>query len=180
VHTEPFSKGYLHYIATERETRPWQNPYKAGLIDVFPSSKSPVDAYGCIAHVVEHSLSKGKFFTSYEQKNPKHVWVTIGLKDNRPIAPNYFSLRSAEDDGTNFALRNWKLQGSIDNKTWTTLSKHINDTSLSGSGNGNSWPILGCNTYYQYFRIQATGHQENPGHVMLGIGGFEIYGYVRM
>lgn len=176
---EPSGKGYMYNIATNGETAQWRNPHSSGKVEVTASSISPVSLYSHIDHVVKFD-TPGSFGTSYDlniQDEPH--WVVIDLKNNAPICPTHYMLNCARTC-SGFELRNWLFQGSNNNVYWTTLREHVYDLTMVYDGTPYSWSIDNCKQFYRYFRIYAIGRQHNKTYNMVAIGGFEIYGKVRL
>jgi hypothetical protein len=106
--------------------------------------------------------------------------MAISLK-NGAICPEYYTLRAATMGG-HYALRNWELQGSVDNKKWDVLTSHENDAQLESGRDPISWPIQNCSTFYKHFRVATIEkkYQQNTSYYnFFGLGGFEIFGMVR-
>ena len=73
-------------------------------------------------------------------------------------------------------MRNWRLEGSNDGSSWTTLREHSNDTALSEDAwSVAHWPLPDVATAYRHFRIYQTG-ANSTGTNHLTCTGIELYG----
>ena len=101
------------------------------------------------------------------------------------MAPTRYSLRHGSSDSI-CSLRHWRLEGSADGETWTTLSTHSDDGALGEKGPGEyggfktaSWELPGlARRFFRHFKIVQTG-KNSFGVDHLCIAGFELYGGVR-
>ena len=57
----------------------------------------------------------------------------------RQLQPTHYCLRS---DCNSYKLRNWRLEGSNDGSSWTTLREHRGDASLSGERRLAALPLV--------------------------------------
>lgn len=178
--TKPFDgNGYLYYLATNGKTEEWKNPHVSKIVEVTASSKNQ-HGYDAISDVVNHD-TQGRFHTRHGDENP---WITISIINNTSICPTQYCLQSTGPDShTSFALRNWKLQGSNDGERWTDLFVHVNDQTIKRADGGGVvrgfWDIpIQHRNFYRHFRLNTEGKEQERGR-MFGVGGFEIYGFVR-
>jgi hypothetical protein len=81
-----------------------------------------------------------------------------------------------DHNGNNYALRNWRLEGSNNGQTWTTLRNHANDTTLAAQPMSEAnWPVENCGVCYRFFRIFQYGkNSDNYDYLMCA--GIELYG----
>lgn len=158
------NRGILCWIATNCGRNEWQNPHFANRVFVQASS---IEKGQPMELVSRHPT---ELWTS----DVPASWFSIDLGKGRSVIPNYYTLRH----GGNYradSLRTWDLQGSFDGITWSVLKRHTNDCSLNGPFATHSWPVVGINTAYRYFRILQTGHNSS-NHNFLVLSGFELYG----
>ena len=105
--------------------------------------------------------------------------MAVDLKTSR-LVPDHYALRN--DSRSSHALRNWELQASNDNQTWTTLRRHTNDTSLAEQPMSvAAWPLDAATVggrSFRHFRILQTGKNSN-GHDHLMCAGIELYGLLQ-
>ncbi|PRP88877.1 BTB/POZ domain-containing protein [Planoprotostelium fungivorum] len=100
-------------------------------------------------------------------------YITIDLGQGRQVIPTCYTL--VHCNYNNDILRTWQFQGSNEEDNWMTLSKHINDDSLSGKFVPHSWPLTGVTKAFRYFRILQTGHNSSNRNFLV-LSSFEIYG----
>src|SRR3989338_6123083 len=74
--------------------------------------------------------------TSFVTGRP--AWVQFELGGGRRFACNHYWIRH---DGSPNYLRSWSLLGSDDGVQWTTLSRHVDDTSIRSAGHLAHWPV---------------------------------------
>ena len=73
-------------------------------------------------------------------------------------------------------LRHWRLEGSNDGSSWTTLREHSNDTALADVAFSVAhWPLPDVATAYRHFRIYQTGKNSNNQDSLM-CAGIELYG----
>jgi hypothetical protein len=111
---------------------------------------------------------------AFAAENVPNAWVKLDLKSGNSMIVQHYCLRIA--CGTYF-FRNWNLEGSLDGNTWTILSRHVDDTSLNGSGATARWTISDPTLLvpFQFFRIFQTGLDSNGTNYLL-IPSIELYG----
>ena len=168
------TNGVLHYIGTQGGTRDYQNPHTSGDVVVSWSSISG----GTVDLFVQHRHANPvKSYT----KDVANSWMQVDLGQNRTLRPTYYCLRNSknDDDGTACVLRNWRLEGSNDGQTWTTLRNHTNDTTLAAQSMSEAnWPVENCGVCYRFFRIlqygKNAGNDNNRDY--LCCAGIELYG----
>ena len=181
--TAPFDdKGVLHHIATAGGTRAYSNPHDAGLVVASMSSVNVVGgrgAYGkrMFAHgdprrFVQGSSHDGQHNLTNDVANS---WMAVDLR--RELAPTHYCLRSDKNSGSH-KLRTWRLEGSKDGCSWTTLRQHTDDASLADPAfSVASWPIEAAGTF-RHFRILQTG-KTSGGYDHLMCAGMELYGVLQ-
>ena len=74
-----------------------------------------------------------------------------------------------------YHLWDWRLEGSVDDETWTTLRVHTNDASITKGSPSAYWPIENATVAFTHFRILQTG-KNSSGFDHLMASGFEVYG----
>ena len=72
-------------------------------------------------------------------------------------------------------LRSWRLEGSLDGTTWTTLRTHTNDTTLAQATLTGYWPVEGATSAFSHFRILQMGKNSSNSDYLMA-SSFEIYG----
>ena len=168
------TNGVLHYIGTQGGTRNYQNPHTSG--DVVVSWSSIRD--GMVDRFVQHRLAN----RVQSCTNPgANSWMQVDLGQNRTLRPTYYCLRNDNDGAASngsgaYALRNWRLEGSNDGQTWTTLRNHTNDTTFAGQAMSEAnFSVENCGVCYRFFRIFQYGKNSNSDD-QLKCAGIELYG----
>jgi len=154
--------GVIYYLATNGGKSEWKNP---SLSAVIKFSSSSVEK-GRVHYIVEKDALE--FWT----KDIPSSWVSVDLRN--ALIPKNYTLRHGANSRMD-ALRNWVLQGSIDDQSWTDISRHTNDTSLNAEFAIKTWEIKDQITPYRYFRILQIGHNSG-GNNFLALSGIEFYG----
>merc|ERR1712146_831383 len=122
---------------------------------------------------LEHHLPKshpGDNATMWSRGAP-NAWFSIDLKYVE-LCPTHYCCRGDAGGGENHP-RTWKLQGSCDGTSWTTLREHKHDNTVQMHTVG-SFPLTANGQFYRFFRVQNCGA---PNH--LCCSGIEFYGTLR-
>ena len=179
VHASAFDgNGVVHHIGTGGGTKAYENPHgKAGGVVV----KVSLSGYGSTpSKFVDHAQVGNGFNTTDGTPNS---WMSVDLGEGRQLAPDYYSLRHGRNTGR-YVLRNWRLEGSNDDKTWAILKTHTIDAALAEEAYSTaSWPIqapaaaaaAAGGASYRYFRILQDG-KHSHGDNRLFCAGIEFYG----
>ena len=155
------NNGLFYYLGTSLGTLPWSNPSGNGLI----ISASAVES-GTLSLLVDKQGSQ--FWTPSVANN----WVSFSLTKGK-LTCNYYSIKSRISD-VDYYPRNWKLQGSNDNSSWTDLDTQTNNASLNSIDQWLSLPVTTADSYSS-FRLLTTGvNSSNYYHLCLGK--VELYG----
>ena len=169
--TAPFDdKGVLHFIATDGGTCAYANPHDSGRVVASMSSIADNNPqYGDPRRFVQGASHDGQ---SNYTNNQAGSWMAVDLK--RQLIPSHYCLRSDGCSGGN-KMRHWRLEGSNDGSSWTTLREHSNDTALAGDAfPAAHWPLPDVATAYRHFRIYQTG-KNSSNHDNLMFAGIELY-----
>eukprot|EP01114_Cavostelium_apophysatum_P022242 TRINITY_DN7986_c0_g1_i3.p1 TRINITY_DN7986_c0_g1~~TRINITY_DN7986_c0_g1_i3.p1 ORF type:complete len:532 (+),score=89.92 TRINITY_DN7986_c0_g1_i3:394-1989(+) len=158
--------GIIYWIATGGKTKRWSNPHKNGSVKV--SCSSPVSRYTKPEMLVSRSYVTTSFAAGTKENPP---WWSIDLIKYQLFC-DYYSMQM---DGGNAFIRNWKLQGSEDEKKWVDLKVHVEDQGISHPGAHCAWPVIGKTGPFRHFRVIMTGPASN-GKYTLAICGIELYG----
>jgi len=161
------NNGLVTFLGTRCNTQQWMNPAQNGAIQIRTSGLMHDSAP---AHMVV-----GRQSVRCVTKPLKHAWVVIDFQ-NYAVKPTRYTLRHYSSWDTE-ALRNWRLEGSLDGENWTSIREHNNDESLRFKGQSYTWLLRNVSSYYSMFRIFQFDKNSN-NHYYLAISGFEIYGEV--
>ncbi len=156
------TNGLFYYIGTHNPVAAFSNPSPG---KVTHSSSNVIG--GSVNNVTDRVGSTDL------NTNGTGNWIKVDLGDGRSIIPNKYTLR--QPNATGFTFRNWKLQGSNNNSTWTDIKVHSNDTTLSTVAlSYASWDLTGS-TAYRYLRLLSTG-VNSSGNDEMYLGDWEFYG----
>jgi len=159
------NNGLVTFLGTKCNTQQWQNPAQLGALSIRTSGLMH-DSHP--AHCIV-----GRQSVRTVTKPLKHAWVIIDFHDYA-IRPTRYTLRHYNSWDTE-ALRNWRLEGSLDGEKWTVLREHHNDESLRFKGQSYTWLLRNVTGYYSQFRLFQFDKNSN-NHYYLALSGFEIYG----
>ena len=102
--------------------------------------------------------------------------MSVDLGAGRSLVVDHYCWRNSFPGDGNHTLRTWRLEGSNDGRTWTTLKTHNNDQSLKKeAGSVAHWAVDGVSTAYRHFRVIQTG-KNAFNHDYLVTQGMELYG----
>jgi hypothetical protein len=157
------ANGTFYYLGTNLGVSAWSNP-SGNQLTVTASSV----AYGNVGQLTDRSSSD--FWTSPSGGS----WIEFNL-GTYGLTCNYYSIKSRALN-TDYYPRNWKLQGSNDGNTWTTLDTQSNNVSLNAVDQWLSLPVL-SSVSYSYFKLLQTG-VDSSGADYFCLGEIELYGYL--
>jgi hypothetical protein len=114
------------------------------------------------------STAKGFGYT----KDEVNSWIKIELKTITLIPQNY-----KVQNLSGCYPRTWRLEGSNDDQTWTTLREHTNDTTLSDNKKVETFPLSANNVAFKFFRLIQTGKNSRGDNYLL-LSGVELFGKI--
>eukprot|EP01006_Ploeotia_vitrea_P049935 TRINITY_DN67395_c8_g1_i1.p1 TRINITY_DN67395_c8_g1~~TRINITY_DN67395_c8_g1_i1.p1 ORF type:complete len:1605 (+),score=973.64 TRINITY_DN67395_c8_g1_i1:233-5047(+) len=159
--------GLFYYLGTRGKRKPWRNPAQAGLV-VCSAAKMASNPPSEPPHAIV-----GRSLVRCVTAARPDMWFKVDLKDKR-ILPTHYTLRHYNSWDTE-ALRNWRLEGSNDDASWTILREHKDDKALDRKGATYTWQLPPINRVFRYLRLYQTGLNSNNHHY-LACSGFEVYG----
>jgi hypothetical protein len=88
------------------------------------------------------------------------------------VRPTSYFLAQEQDH----YLRNWRIEGSDDGSSWTTIREHTNDSTIHTS---NRWAFfeLKADKFYKRLKLQMTGPSHN-GSTNMDVTQMEWFGYI--
>jgi hypothetical protein len=108
--------------------------------------------------------------TYFQSDNSPNQWLCYDFKHQK-VQPTHYSIHAPS---SNFYLRCWVLEGSLEGSTWNEIDRHTNDATTN-----NEHPIgtfkISNSIAYRYIRLRQTGKTAN-GSDSLILHGFEIFG----
>jgi len=156
--------GFIYWIGTNEGKTGYTNP--AGSTVIITMSTSGGSASSC---VFDRNLTGGAAENSYGSSGLP--WISVEFKRHKLRPTHYF----VAQDQDHF-LRNWRMEGSDDGSSWTSMREHSNDTTLN-SGNRWSFFEMRGTAFYRHIRLSLTGPGHN-GSNNFDITELEYFGYV--
>jgi hypothetical protein len=100
----------------------------------------------------------------------------LGLESPIPFVLDHYTLRHRKNSYTETMSppKDWIVEGSNDNSTWTTLDTQINQTMASNSEafKGRTYYIIGNTTAYKYHRLNVS---SNNGQSFVIVGDWLLF-----
>lgn len=158
------ANGLCYFLGTDKGSTIWQNPTNLGLI----VSASSIE-FGVVSQLVDRSD------TIFYTPNVDGSWIKIDLLQGNSLQCNRYAIKS-HNAGYQYHPRNFKLQGSNDDITWSDLDIQINNPTLVNSAQWLSIPVT-SNESYRYLRILAG--QDSNGSYYFILGEIEFYGIYK-
>ncbi|MGC8711057.1 MAG: discoidin domain-containing protein [Leptodesmis sp.] len=168
------TNGLFYLLGTNMGMQPWANPAQNSNTDTNYSNNykillSASSISGNLSDFTDRATS-----SSYTSTNTVGQWVKVDIGGFRSLSCNKYSIRHYTSS-SNYP-RNWKLQGSNDNSTWTDLDVRSSDTTINAA---NAWGTFTCNqgvnTAFRWFRILNNG-LTSSGTYYICLGEWELYG----
>jgi len=156
--------GIVYWIGTNEGTSGYVNP-----ADRLVGVRMSTSAGSSIPSIFDRNYTGSPIENSYGGDSAP--WVEIDFRSYK-VRPTSYFLAQEQDH----YLRNWRIEGSDDGSSWTTLRDHNNDATLTTS---NRWAFfdLKASTFYSRLRLFCYGASHN-GSTNFDITEIEFYGYV--
>ncbi|OWM70581.1 BTB/POZ domain-containing protein At2g30600 [Punica granatum] len=169
------SNGVLYFAGTSYGEHQWVNPVVAKRITITASS--PISRFTDPKALASRTYQGTSFAGPRIENGRNSTWWMVDLGQDHQLMCNYYTLRQ---DGSKAYIRSWKLQGSMDGKSWTDLRAHENDQTMCNPRQFASWPVTGPSALlpFRYFRVVLTGpttDASNPWNFCICF--LELYGY---
>jgi hypothetical protein len=95
-------------------------------------------------------------------------WLELDLGSGNAAILNTYSIQSPSIGGEDLHQpKNWTMQGSNDNSTWTTVDTRTNQTSW-GASQTRVYVCATQTTAYRYFRLNITANNGDPTYTDVG------------
>lgn len=115
---------------------------------------------------------KGKYFYSAQKSGS---WLCLIFK-NSFVIPSAYSLRTGNFGPSGGHMKNWALEGSLDNENWVILDNQNDCAFLKGSQFFHTFKIENSNRLkFKYIRVRSTGPNWT-GNVSLLFEAIELFG----
>lgn len=158
------ANGLCYFLGTDKGSTIWQNPTNLGLVVSASSIGS-----GVVSSLVDRQDSE--FYT----QNVDGSWIKIDFLQGNSLQCNYYAIKS-HNAAYQYHPRNFKLQGSNNDITWTDLDIQVNNSTLTSSSQWLSMPVQTSESY-RYLRILAG--QDSNGSYYFILGEVEFYGIYK-
>ena len=120
------TNGVLYLLGTHAGAREYENPVTSREVTAAMSS-AYTDPYGYGSapwRLVRHVHPGGNDICERNfTEDRASSWISIDLGPGRSLRINHYALRHGWDGGT-YRLCSWRLEGSNDGTSWTTLKEH--------------------------------------------------------
>ncbi len=169
--TAPGYDGIINWLGTNGFRAGFLNPSTRPVIRSITATQSTdQDATRTADKALDQLIDSD--YRSIHTTNVAGSWWKIDLGTRR-VEVDHYGLRGREDSGQ--LLRNWKLQGSNDDSTWTDLDTQTSNASIT-AGTWFDGSVANA-TSWRYLRILQTG-VNSSGQNYLTLGGFEVWGTI--
>ncbi|XP_068671381.1 girdin-like [Montipora foliosa] len=164
-------QGVLHALATNFGNKTCVNPESNNASPSQIIATRSSDDQGEAEDVLENR--RGTLSGTKDQKNS---WWCVDLTEKYVLYLTHYTLRHGRDNGLSI-IRNWRLEGSLDGRSWKTLKKHDNDRGVKDPYPyyTYTWSVDGELGAFRYFRIFQTG-KNSSGRFGIFLSGIELYG----
>ena len=120
-------------------------------------------------------LLKKRGTVSGTKDNEGSSWC-VDLTEKYVLFLTHYTLRHGCEKRQSVLL-NWRLEGSLHGRRWTTLKNHENDHGLNKDRSycTCTWALNGNSNAFRYFRIFQTG-KNSSDEFGIFLSGIELYG----
>ena len=166
---EDFDKrGVVYHLATIYGKTSQVNPSSTQIV-VTRSS----DREGHAEDLLKDQVKRGTVSGTKDKEGSS--WC-VDLTEKNVLFLTHYTLRHGRERSMSVLL-NWRLEGSLDGRTWTMLKNHEDDHGLKKDRSycTCTWAIDGDSNAFRYFRIFQTG-KNSSGRFGIFLSGIELYG----
>lgn len=111
----------------------------------------------------------------YYSQNLQKSWISFDFR-NRRIVPTEYTIKSGPWKENGHHLKNWVLEGSVDNESWKIIDEEKDSSFLNGKHLYHTFKIENnCSDKFRFIRIHSTGLNWNNNNY-LSLDSFEIFG----
>lgn len=165
--------GLFYYLGTNEETEPWQNPISGPAARVAATSSplinAPPNVYGPDKTVDRGAAGATDVSQFHTSLGNTIAHCTYDLGPGWQMEVHRYTMRGGPDHNP----RKWRLKGSNDGATWTTLKDHFNDTAIAPSA-WAAWDVP-VNGQWRYLRVEQYG-ASSSGFDYFSFSEIEFYG----
>ncbi|XP_067020541.1 uncharacterized protein [Acropora muricata] len=168
-YSEDFDKrGVVYDLATNYGKTSQVNPSSTQIVATRSS-----DGEGKAEDLLKNQVKRGTVSGTEEKKGS---WWRVDLTEKYALYLTHYTLRHGRNRSIS-VLANWRLEGSIDGRKWTTLKNHEDHCGLKEYRPycTCTWTIDGNSKAFRYFRIFQTGPNSSEKFGVF-LSGIELYG----
>ena len=157
---------WLHQQVTSR----YSTLHDSGLLTVTTSSTSHLSSSS--PYMLFEDNPDCKWFT----ENRRNQWLKIDLIDH-VIEVSGYTLKVCGAETNLWYLRNWKLEGSVDDITWKIIDEQRTNKTLDIDTSIFTWTCMPCGPF-RYIKITQTGPNQNGDYVLM-LSSIEFFGKIE-
>jgi hypothetical protein len=162
LHFIPQSASPLVGIIFYLTSQPGGNVHDRGIVNISGSTFQS-------SYVAKNAIDL--LSTSYfDSQNEPNQWLCYDFKD-RKVRPTHYSISAHSSD---YWLRSWIFEGSMDGPTWTELDGHINDQTTNSNHPIRTFSVSN-HFSFRYLRLRQTGVNAQGSHYFV-LYAMEIFG----
>ena len=158
-------RGVVYDLVKKSRQTPQVNPSSTQIVATRSS-----DGEGKAADLLKNQV---KFGTVSGTEDKKDSWWCVDLTEKCALYLTHYTLRHGRNRSKS-VLVNWRLEGSLDGRKWTTLKNHEDDCGLKEHLTC-TWTIDANPNAFRYFRIFQTGKNSSDKFGIF-LSGIELYG----
>lgn len=167
-------KGIIYHLGLKAGQGVWQNPHGVHLT-VHASSVH------CLNHQVAVLTSRA-LTEPFWTRNEQNSWIEIDFGSSQSVIPTAYTLRHGFNKARD-GIRNWVLEGSIDQEFYDILRCHSDDKHLGNAPfDTHTWSLQNPRGQkYRYLRLRQIGKgagDEPKFKHQFTISGVEFYGWL--
>ena len=157
-------EGIFHYLIEKTGFNNIQNK-----ITIKGSSST----YGTPLTVIDYNSS-----SYWSSNNVPNNWWEVNFKKMKVKINGYFIQTGPLGANGFFHLKNWVIEGSNDNNSWTEIDKKENNSDLNGHNLAHYFPLSQLSDSYQYIRLRSIGINHFLSNNTLMFSKFDLFGEI--
>lgn len=159
------SEGVIFHLATDMQRGSWAHPAERGLASFARSSDGDLNDAGanCLAEQMPRPC--------YTAARPQSSY-SVGLGDFS-LKLTAYTLRDGSPANEQWFIREWLLQGSVNNVAWETIDERT-DATIQRQFGVATFRVAKTKAF-RYFRVVQTARNAASGTV-LALSGLELFG----
>ena len=165
-YSEDFDKRGVVYDLATNYGKTWQvNPSSTQIVATRSS-----DGEGKAKDLRKNQVKRGTVSGTEKEGS----WWRVDLTEKYALYLTHYTLRHGRNRSISI-LVNWRLEGSLDGRKWTTLKNRKDNCELKERPSCTyTWTIDGNSNAFRYFRIFQTGTNSSETFGVF-LSGIELY-----